>query len=170
MLVTINTDASFDWDLKIGAFAYWIRCDTGKLFSRGPFKCTVADSSEAEFMAVVKAIHRLANSKWKNIEKIIINTDCLVIIKYMKEREGERSKSKLNKRLMPVLDIYKSLINVERLKHADIEFRHVKAHVKTDDARTWANAWCDKSAKLSLNEMRELLNSSHERSANNKEK
>lgn len=30
----------------------------------------------------------------------------------------------------------------------DIEFRHVRAHTDTKDARSYVNDWCDKNAKL----------------------
>jgi hypothetical protein len=33
-----------------------------------------------------------------------------------------------------------------------IQFRHVKAHTRAQDARSWVNRWCDREAKIKMRE------------------
>ncbi len=56
-------------------------------------------------------------------------------------------------RLDPICEHYLKLIKCERLKVADIDFRHVKAHVNGKDPTSFVNEWCDKAAKESLQEL-----------------
>lgn len=146
-LVTINTDASFSHQHKVGGYAYWIICDSGKLFSHGILKGEVKSSAQAELMAIVKALHHLKTSNWNKIQRIIINTDALYVIDYL---SGTSLRPKTNQVLQPIAEYYHKQLTAEKFKDTAIELRHVKAHSGTNTARKFCNDWCDKAAKESM--------------------
>lgn len=153
MIVTINTDASFYEPLKIAAFAYWIKCDKGKLNKRGSFRDNVDNPQVAEFMAITNALHALSRKKWKDITLIIINTDCLNIIHYLNGDQHKIRRYKIDTNLLsPIKEVYTKYLK-NYFNNIKVQFRHVKAHTKTDDPRSFVNNWCDQAAKLSLGEM-----------------
>jgi ribonuclease HI len=138
MLVTINTDASFNSDYKLGTFSFWIVSDIGRLCYKGNLKGEIARSQEAEFKAVLNALHfLLEKSGWKYVNKIIINTDCLPVVEMINGGEtqnwAKNFKSHFNK--------------IKRMYKVTIEARKVKAHSGVEERRTWVNDWCDEQAK-----------------------
>lgn len=138
MLVTINTDASFRDDLRIGTFSFWMVCNEGRHFGAGRLKGDIHSCNEAEFKAILNALHFLhSHSGWAGIKKIIINTDshaCLLMI-----NGGETHR--LAKTLKPALN------KIVRELGVEIEARKVKAHSGTSEKRKFVNHWCDRQAK-----------------------
>lgn len=154
MIVTVNTDASYNKAMREGAYAYWIRSDIGKLSGYGSYAVKVEHPVVCEIMAMTKALHRLTKSTWKNITLLIFNTDCLNAIHYLNDDEYAIKRYKINrlKEMGPVADLFFQ-IKKKYFPLAKVEFRHVKAHTKFEnDPRKYVNDWCDRAAKKGLND------------------
>ncbi len=150
MLTTINTDASYHSDYKIGAFAFWSISDQFKITKAGYFKQECKNPHEAEMKCIINAI-AVTLSANKNIRRIVFNTDSMNSIHVFTNdranirRYGLQWAAPLRRQFNKYLKNYDRGRN--RLK---IEFRHVKAHTGNDDKRSYVNEWCDTQAKYYL--------------------
>lgn len=151
VIATINTDAGFLPDHKIGAYAYWIRC--GSYFNQcsGVFKEKCANVQDAEMKAVINAMHILEVSTLKP-EMIIVNRDNINVS--LKTKPGVKFtdlQRKLNKIVIRIRERSIPGDHPSKYKgHKYIEFRHVKAHTKVDSKRSYVNYWCDKRCREEL--------------------
>jgi len=141
MLVTINTDAAFHSQHNVGAYAFWIVCNQGKICHSGALKGKIKDSSEAEAMCIINALHALHRSRITNVTKVIINSDSLHFMKYVSKRPHL---------LKPLHQVFILVVNKYGLRKGWYEFRHVKSHSGKEEKRKWVNDWCDKAAKEML--------------------
>ena len=138
--ITINTDASYHIEKKVGGYAFYIVCDLFKIRKGGMFKNSPANSTEAEMMSIANAIATLlAQKELPKVKWLIINTDSIPAITRIKK--AARTGNDLDKQVELLLRKLKSRLS------AKSKIRHVKAHSKIDDARSKANDWCDKEAK-----------------------
>jgi len=136
--ITINTDASFNTQLKIGGYAFYIVCDLFKIQKGGKFKTQPAHPTYAEMMCIGNAIATLlAQKELPECNWIIINSDSTSAMSMIKSR-----KSELGEKIFVLLQLLKT-----RTQTKKVEFRHVKAHNGKPDSRSWVNDWCDKEAK-----------------------
>jgi ribonuclease HI len=148
MIVTINTDASYYHDHKVGGYAFWAVCNDWKLCKFGSLKEPCTHPTEAEIKSIVNAIHMVLK-QGNNIDWIIINTDCLNAIHLFRNDHKEIQKFGLIrfnpffKRIKGLIKRYESKIG----RKIKVEFRHVKAHTTTATAKSWVNDWCDQKAK-----------------------
>ena len=155
MLVTLNTDGSLDYPeqgvLVKGGWAYWISSDVGRFKLWG--KCPPSDNSMGpELAAIAKGVARIRNCPKLNITtKIIVNTDCVPAINWVKSINKRRSNYKKHKGSLQNIARHHILRMVKEgyngLHEVKLEFRHVKAH--TDDLstpRSWVNNWLDEHA------------------------
>lgn len=137
--ITINTDASYHPDYKIGGYAFYIVCDLFKIQKGGKFKTQPKSSQQAEMMCMANALatlliqKELPNAKW-----IIINSDCLCAFEKIKLK----SQDHIGKKVAQILRQIRKATDMPQFK-----FRHVKAHSGVDNARSWVNEWCDNEAK-----------------------
>mgnify|MGYP000191404166 CR=1 FL=1 len=76
MLVTINTDASYDPHIRIGAYGFWIVSNDLLIKQGGSFKHSCKNPHDAEAKCILNALYALG-TKEGYISKIIINTDSL---------------------------------------------------------------------------------------------
>lgn len=145
--ITINTDASFCPNKKVGGYAFYIKCDDFKITKSGIIR-EVHGSSDAELKAIGNAIHTLLHCKdLPSFAWIIVNTDSMVAMKWLKVKKDSGHKStELVKNLIKRLE--------RRIGGTKIEFRHVKAHSGKADARSWVNEWCDREAKIYMRSQR----------------
>lgn len=141
-IVTINTDAGFYHEEKIGSFAYWIKGKELFLRGSGLFKTSCINSTDAEMKAILNALHVLDISGYTNIEKIIFNRDNIHAKSSQRGNELQRKISSKISELRKKCK-YKS-------RYPFFEFRHVKAHSSTEKARNWVNDWCDKECTRQL--------------------
>jgi len=141
MIVTVNTDASFHPVHKVGAYAFWVVCNQGKILKSGRLK-NAKNSTDAEAMAIANALYSISISDFTGITKIIINSDCLPAIQKIKSTAKEPTAYKYCYNVIKKIRI-KNGITGRRIH----EFRHVKAHSGTKEPRKWVNDWCDKEAK-----------------------
>lgn len=136
--ITINTDASFNHEHKVGGYAFYIVCDLFKIQKGGRFKNHPRTPEEAEIMCIGNAIATLlAQKELPACKWLVINTDCT----------GGMDKIRMQKTPLSieVNKLWSKLI--VKLGSKKNKFRHVKAHNGTPDARSWVNDWCDKEAK-----------------------
>jgi ribonuclease HI len=139
--ITINTDASYHIEKKVGGYAFYIVCDLFKIRKGGMFKSHPANSTEAEMMSIANAVATLlAQKELPKVKWLIINTDSIPAITRIKK--AAHSGNDLNKQVELLLRKLKSRLS------AKSKFCHVKAHSNIGDARSKANDWCDKEAKM----------------------
>lgn len=142
MLVTINTDACFHTRLKVGGYAFWAICNDFKITKSGVFRNKCINSDDAETKCIINALSTVLKTH-KGISKIIVNTDSLNAIAYLRNDKTHIRKYRLigNKKI-EFRRLFCGLV-----KNTVVEFRHVKAHSGVDDARSFVNEWCDINAK-----------------------
>ena len=138
--LTINTDASFHPEQKVGGYAFYIICDLFKIEKAGKFKANPKSSIDAEMKCFGNTIATiLAQKELPKIKKIVFNTDCLNGVACV---TNKKNKSKDEQLIVSLINNLKS-----RTHCRDFEFRHVKAHNGTADSRSWVNDKLDKEAK-----------------------
>lgn len=149
MVVTINTDASFNDQYKVGAYAYWIVSDAYRIKYAGMLK-ECGRSVEAELKAIANALFRLTKSNnANNVNLIIVNTDCTNAIEAI---QGERKlKDKGCIDTIEHIHTYQRMLieanGIDKPTYSYIDYRHVKAHSKEKDKRSFVNNWCDRQAR-----------------------
>lgn len=152
--LTINTDASFHPQKKVGGYAFYIVCDLFKIQKGGMFKVDPKNPEEAELMCMANAIATLlAQKELPTVSLIVINSDCLwSFSKVGLKKPGTGGiVAKLLKKL-------RARTNKSETQRTKWEFRHVKAHNGTADKRSWVNDWCDKEAKKWMRLKAETIN------------
>lgn len=149
MIVTINTDAAYHSGLKIGGYAFWIVCNDGRFNHTGVLKSKISRPEEAEFQCIINAVHVLFNLKFKNVTKIIVNTDCLNVVHLINKNKQAIKRYRLQFG-QPYFSKFEKLLSVNNFDKKNVELRHVKAHTDIKDKRSWANNWCDKKSKESM--------------------
>lgn len=148
MVVTINTDASFNHVYKVGGYAYWIVYN-GKRVKRGGLLKECQNATEAEVKAIANALYKLTLLKWPEVFFIVVNTDCtpavdLITGKSKTEVQGTNDAIAAIHNYISKLRIGN---NVNKSSTEYVQYRHVKAHTKVKDKRSYVNDWCDKVAK-----------------------
>lgn len=146
MLVTINTDASWCPDTLIATYAFWAVSDNFRIVKTGTFKNKCLNPSEAESKCIINALKSVLIHK--DITNVIINTDSQQSIDLFttstSHLRGENKETWASLR-----KVYKEVCGSVK-----ITFRHVKAHTRVSDARSFVNRWCDTQAKKQLREAR----------------
>jgi ribonuclease HI len=153
MTVTINTDASFSAHQNRGTYAFWIRSNEGKISRSGILRGYCKRAEVAEFKCIINALHSLIHSEWKDIERIVINTDCLNVIHLLNDHRKAIRRYRLRSWGEPLVKKFKEIKGESRLSRNAIDIRHVKAHVSTESPRQWVNDWCDTNAKMQMNKL-----------------
>lgn len=142
--ITINTDASFNQQHKVGGYAFYIVCDHFKIQKSGRFKKHPSSSNEAEMMCIANALYTLSvQPDLPETSLIIINSDALFVFNQVKKK----SKSPVGRSTAKLLRTVKSKTAFRGVVDPKFEFRHVKAHNGVSDSRSWVNDWCDKEAR-----------------------
>lgn len=149
MIVTINTDASVVEGC--GGYAFWIVCDAGKIQKAGHIKTKITSSLGAEIFSIGNAIYTLLHSKFTEVTKVIVNTDSIGAIDILAGHVGVKPTSVFYKAVeetrFNMIDVcIKNGMPIRDVKKV-FEFRHVKAHTKASDARSFVNNWCDKESR-----------------------
>ena len=148
--ITINTDASFHPEKKVGGYAFYIICDFFKITKSAKFKANPKNSLQAELWCIANAIAILLKQPdLPATPLIVINTDCL----YGIERVKRKSLDEDGKTIFFLLKkLKKATSNDSKCIFTKHEFRHVKAHNGAPDKRSWVNEWCDANAKIQMRE------------------
>lgn len=159
MIITINTDASYSHKYNIGTYAFWIASNEGKFFRSGSLKGSVYSPIHAEMKCIINALHYVfENPELKSVKRIIVNTDCLFAIHKFEKPNVKWVRSKdpliinesnsIKNRFMKIYNVYITSKDVKR--KVTIEYRHLKSHKHTDDARHYVNEMCDMEAKKQM--------------------
>ena len=139
MLVTITTDASFYDGPRVGAYAFWITSNLGRITHADSFRGEINSSDEAEMKCILNALHVLSKQPWV-ITDVIINTDSKGCIHLITQNKHSRWGNELRIRFNDVVKTLKLT--------GTVTFKHVKGHKHNKTARHWCNDWCDKQAKI----------------------
>lgn len=140
---TINTDASFHPQLKVGGYAFYIICDLFKIQKGGHFKKQPKTAMEAEMMCIANALYTvLMQKELPSATWIIINSDCLFAFEKIKRK----SQDKVGRVVADILRKVRLAMS-RRGVIPKFQFRHVKAHSMATDKRSIVNEWCDIEAK-----------------------
>lgn len=136
--ITINTDASYSQQYKVGGYAFYIVCDLFKITKSGAFKGNIKNPHDAEMKCIANALHTLlAQKELPSCKWLVINTD------------SQHSIETITRQLDPlgkqIGRMWQQLIT--RLGSTNNKFRHVRAHSGVKDARSYVNEWCDREAK-----------------------
>lgn len=151
MIVTINSDASFSNNYKIGAYAFWIVSNRFKILKSGKLKGKISHSRNAEYFSVLNALFILSKEDLRDVKKVIVNTDCMDVVNSINQVGNNQSfKGYYN-------DFRKIIKGFPK-----IEARHVKAHTLKDEPRSYVNEWCDKESKKWINKMIKEINPNDE--------
>jgi len=142
MLVTVNTDASYIHGYA--GYAFWIVCNEFKVLKAGILRQKVKRPEIAEFKCIINACHILFKNDCSNVNKIIINTDCMNVIHCLSKDQAMINRYNLKKEFTVLTNKFYSLF---KGKNIEIELRHVKSHTGINDARSYVNEWCDREAK-----------------------
>lgn len=139
--VTINTDAGVHPSGK-GAFAFWIKMDEKTIQRSGVLKDDPIDSTQAEMMCIINALHVAKKSReFFTSDVIVINTDSLGSIHaFTNQPHNVKQKYK---------SIRWAYIELVRGLKQEIKFKHVKGHTPKDThtPREYINDWCDKEVR-----------------------
>jgi ribonuclease HI len=149
--ITINCDASFHPVHKVGGYAFWIKSDDFKITKAGSFKSDPINCEDAEIMCIANALHVLLNQESlpAKIDFITLNCDSTNALKRIDKAIEIRRKYNNNKRQKDVA-IKAAMIWIKLCKRLNPnfeQFKHVKAHTKSKDSRSYVNDWCDKEAR-----------------------
>ena len=135
--ITINTDASFHPVKKVGGYAFYIICDLFKIQKSGMYKKNPKTPTESEIMCIGNAVATLlAQKELPECNILIINNDCYSAFVHI--NKGKTNNSKI---------VLKLINKAKKITGCKQEFRHVKSHNGTPDARSYVNDWCDREAK-----------------------
>lgn len=148
MVVTINTDASFNYQYKIGAYAYWLVAN-GERIKKYSILKECEQPLEAELKAIANALYRVTKSTWRGIQLIVVNTDCKHAIEAIRGERNVKKKGCIN--AIEAIHTYQRMLKeanqIDKSTYSYIDYRHVKAHSDTKDSRTYVNNWCDNKAR-----------------------
>lgn len=142
--ITINTDASWHPQQKVGGYAFHIVCNDFRIKKSGMFKSKPNSSMDAEMMCMANAIATLlAQKELPGVNLIIINSDALFTF----QRIGLNKKDEIGRKVAQLLRQLRKRMSIMESVLPKFEFRHVKAHSGKNDSRSIVNEWCDQEAK-----------------------
>lgn len=159
-IVTVNTDASYHPQYKVGGYAFWIVYQGIRTVRSGPLK-DPRGAHDCEIKAIANALHTLVALKHPMISYIIINTDSqLSIDALLRVTSSKHSCYKEMKKIAKLCHKYihqlKTMYGIGPTQKF-IQYRKVKAHSDDTSPRSYVNNYLDKAAKLTLKEQIESL-------------
>lgn len=149
MTLTINCDASYYPQHKVAGYAFWIVCEAGRLIQSGPLK-QAKDSHTAEVQAIGNALAAVLKSDFKNVQFIVVNTDCQYAINAITKGTNIGKAGKAVKVIHGIIEELKVKHNVRSKKHRNVKYiswRYVQSHSEGDTKREWVNNRMDSMAK-----------------------
>lgn len=152
--ITIYTDASHCCKTKTGGWACWVKVSKYETFqSSGFFKTPVYDSTDAELRAIANALSCVIKTLDVKGKILVVVTDSSMAIDYIKlnVKRPRRGRLKEGRRLRSSIA---TLINGMIPKDCQLKLNKVKAHSKSDGARSYVNDIVDKAARKTMREGR----------------
>ena len=136
---TVLTDASWCPDEFVAGWAAWLVCDEGRYTRYDAFLEPVPSAHDAEIKAILNGI--FIARRLFDPEHFHVVTDCVGAIDTLSNKDSRKYRQ------------YNELLQ-SIVKSDKITFKHVKAHVKIQDKRSYVNDWCDFHAKLAMKQQR----------------
>lgn len=136
---TILTDASWCPDEFVAGWAAWIVCDEGRYTRYDAFLEPIPSAQDAEIKAILNGL--FIARRLFNPEAFHVVTDCVGAIDVLNNKANPKNK------------LYNELLQ-SIIKSDKLSFKHVKAHVKIQDKRSYVNDWCDFHAKMAMRQQR----------------
>ena len=158
MTITINTDASYHPYYKVGAFAFWIVCKSGKTIHSGPLK-KVSNSQDAELQCIANALHVVSKLNYPAIKHIYVNTDCKWGILAVTKGQYVNGCSVVVKKIHKIRMELEIKYGYSKRKWKSwgwdgfISWRYVPAHTEGNTKREWVNNRMDAMAKEALRKL-----------------
>ena len=144
MLITLFSDASLCPHTRKGGWAGWLKSEGKTVRGGGAFKRPLNDTSIAEAMAVVNALHL---GRRKGLispgSTVLVQTDNDSIASVL---EGT-AKRRITATAAVVEEVAHAFHAVVTHLQITIRWRHVKAHRGTVDRRSAVNDYCDEQAR-----------------------
>ena len=160
--ITICTDASYDPELKIGAWACYIRSDDKIIKVGKVIKKNVSNSTEAERVGVANALWLAGQALDISKHRLVLYCDNLAALHPVRPSSKTGAKRQAAKQQ---LEFYQKNIEPYLQKALTYDARHVKGHLERTarhrmKTRHHLNDWCDKEARGLLQEERKKLQKS----------
>lgn len=150
MRVTLLTDASFCPNTRIAGYGFWIAAARGKLPGQGVMKNLCRDNVVAEMRAVVYALRAgMIRGVLEKGDEILIQIDCQAAITAF---DGTRNI--LNEEEVETKGYFNKLVKRGEFR---IEWKHVRGHSNTTDARSLSNNSCDRRARHEMRKARDAF-------------
>ena len=137
--VTLYTDASFREGH--GSWAYWIRSGKGRLVNSGPCPREVQTSNQAELYAIYKALETIKTDLPKTVG-VFLNSDSLMACE--KTPLGSALINGASKKWQ------KEIHKIIKEQNWEYRTKHIRAHQKVRDTRTFINSQVDELARNAL--------------------
>lgn len=141
---TVLTDASWCPHEHVAGWAVWIVCNNERYKRYDAFFEKVANAQEAEIKAIINGVH---------IAKRVFNPDHYHVVSdctgAMTALQGKGTTKEWQNILTNITG------------DAMVTFKHVRAHTKGNDKRSWVNNWCDFNAKLAMRSLRSISGGSN---------
>lgn len=132
--ITVFADASYCSRTRVCGWAFWIKADTVEgTVRRSGVMNNVVNSTDAEILAMVEAIKFVETIDYQDCV-INVQSDCMSALDSL--RESSKSSFPGSKALV---------------------FKHVKGHQGVKGPRSAVNTWCDRTAKMRMRSMRDVL-------------
>lgn len=135
MWVTIYTDASWFPEQNKGGWGFWAKSDKGRLTQHGELPKWVVCNNSAEMAAILIGIAEVLETWTNDVDGILVCTDSLTAIHYLKYRPD--GVDELNRN--DWLEIRKRLHGLLDTQRVKIKMRHVKGHQKSKTTQAWLN-------------------------------
>lgn len=152
MRVEIHTDAAYNQEFMVGAYAYWINYPEGQIIKSGILKGLMANPTEAEVKCIANALidfHRILGMSNK-VRELTIFTDCKPAISLIQSKDSKnkslaamQARDSCNKCIDSLL--FKGFGNYSN--KGVIQFEHVPGHTNNEGKNSDINRWLDLEAK-----------------------
>lgn len=154
--ITICTDASYDPELQIGAWACYIRSDDKVIKLGKVIRENVSNSTEAERVGVANALWLISKSFDISKHRLVLYCDNLAALNPVRPSTKTGAKKQ---RAKQQLEFFQKNIEPYLQKALAFDTRHVKGHLERTarhrmKARHHLNDWCDKEARELLQQER----------------
>lgn len=141
-LVTMFTDASWNYNAKIGVYAIWAKCDGDTIRHSGQFNTPMPQIGTAELGAISYGLLHIARGfDLTEDTKVLIQTDSLEAISAYRTGKHPRQIDR---------NIALHIKEFAKTHGWRLELRHVKGHLGNATPRNAVNNWCDKECSRQM--------------------
>lgn len=136
MWVTLYTDAAYSHDDGSAGWGIWARSELGRIVKHGKAPTWIDDVNAAEIYAIVTGVGLIVEA-WPDVVGVQVNTDSSTALRAV---AGKPTNGKTIERCARMLEDL-----IEKYKIV-LRGKHVRAHGRGKDVRTWLNNAVDRLA------------------------